>query len=148
VPGIPASPWLNDTVRKGRRLQRAATACFFLSILHLAGCRQNEPPPAANVVVHLRITPSPPQVGTAEVSLSITDSNGQPVEVSDLQIEGNMNHAGMKPSFASMKETEAGKFAGPIEFTMGGDWFLLVTGKAKDGRKIESKFDVPGVKSP
>jgi hypothetical protein len=58
-----------------------------------------------------------------------------------------MNHAGMRPVFADAKEVEPGKYEATLELTMGGDWFVLITGTLPDGRKLHRKVDVPGVKS-
>ncbi len=63
-------------------------------------------------------------------------------------IEGNMNHAGMKPSFAELTERGAGVYDGDLEFTMGGDWFILVTATLPDGSQLERKVDVKGVAVP
>jgi hypothetical protein len=58
-----------------------------------------------------------------------------------------MNHAGMEPVFVDAKETEPGKYRADLKFTMGGDWFVLVSAALADGRKVNRKIDVPGVKS-
>ena len=98
--------------------------------------------------IELTITPSPPLVGDAEVSLTLADADGARLEGADVRLEGNMNHAGMKPSFADLREVEPGVYAGTLTFTMGGDWFILVTATTPDGGTIEQKIDVPGVRSP
>jgi hypothetical protein len=64
-----------------------------------------------------------------------------------VRVEGNMNHAGMRPSFADLHETEPGRYTGTLRFTMGGDWFLLVQATLPDGNQVEQKIDVPGVRS-
>jgi hypothetical protein len=110
------------------------------------GCRPADSG-AADAGVEMSLEPSPPQVGEADISLRLTDADGKPLEGADLRVEGNMNHAGMKPSFADVSEVEPGKYAGTLRFTMGGDWFILVTAKLPDGRTVERKFDVPGVKA-
>jgi hypothetical protein len=56
-----------------------------------------------------------------------------------------MNHAGMVPEFAQAREMAPGRYQGDLEFTMGGDWFILVRAKLPDGRALERKIDVPGV---
>ena len=63
-----------------------------------------------------------------------------------MKLEGNMNHAGMTPVFADARETEPGKYEAALEFTMGGDWFVLVNVTLADGRKLSRKVDVRGVK--
>lgn len=97
--------------------------------------------------VDLTLSPSPPVVGEAEVELKLSDAEGKPLKGADIRLEGNMNHAGMKPSFADLTEVEPGRYQGTLDFTMGGDWFVLVTAKTQDGKTVERKIDVPGVKS-
>ena len=95
----------------------------------------------------MALDPSPPVVGDNHLSLTLADATGAPLKGAEVKVEGNMNHAGMTPSFADLKEVEPGKYAGTLKFTMGGDWFLLVSAKTSDGKAVERKFDVPGVKS-
>ena len=102
---------------------------------------------ASDVEVELTLQPSPPVVGDAELDLKLTDASGAPLEGATVRVEGNMNHAGMKPSFADLEEGEPGRYTGTLDFTMGGDWFLLVTAKTADGKRMERKIDVKGVKA-
>lgn len=131
-------------------LFRGARAACWLALcggLLASGCSRPSAP-AADAVVDLQIEPSPPKVGQAEIVLHLTESSGEPLEGGTLEVEGNMNHAGMKPVFATLTETEPGRYAGNLEFTMAGDWFLLVTGQLADGRAVNEKIDVPGVQRP
>jgi hypothetical protein len=57
-----------------------------------------------------------------------------------------MAHAGMKPVFADATE-EVGLYRANLEFTMAGDWFILIDGKLADGRSFRKKIDVKGVKA-
>jgi hypothetical protein len=102
---------------------------------------------AAAVKADLTLDPSPPVVGESKVSLNLADDAGKPLADATVKLEGNMNHAGMKPSFADLKETSPGTYSGTLDFTMAGDWFVLVTGQTADGKRIEHKIDVRGVKS-
>lgn len=102
---------------------------------------------APDVEVQLVLEPSTPQVGPAAASVTLVDGDGEPITDAEVMLEGNMNHAGMKPSFALLAQTEPGRYSGELEFTMGGDWFILVTAKTAGGAAIERKIDVPGVKT-
>lgn len=101
----------------------------------------------ADMKVDLTLVPSPPRVGSADVNVKLADRNGAPVNNATVRLEGNMNHAGMKPSFADLREDEPGRYSGRLDFTMGGDWFILVSAKTPEGKMVERKIDVPGVKS-
>jgi len=57
-----------------------------------------------------------------------------------------MSHAGMSPQFAEAKETGAGRYQARLEFSMAGDWVILLHITLRDGTKqLERQFDVPGV---
>jgi predicted small lipoprotein YifL len=100
------------------------------ALLFLAGCARG-PGELPDVQVALAVEPDPPKVGPAKVTV---------------ELEGNMAHAGMKPVFAEAKEKKPGVYRAELEFTMGGDWFILVDGKLADGRAFRKKVDVRGVK--
>lgn len=111
----------------------------------MAGCKRSDAP-TADVQVSLTLDPSPPVVGEARVVAAFADAQGHPLEVRDVKLEGNMNHAGMQPTFASLKAAGPSKHEGTLQFTMGGDWFILVTAHLPDGRAFERRIDVRGVK--
>lgn len=114
--------------------------------LFLAGC-QRRPEARDGVSVEHEINPQPPRVGTARVALRVRDAAGRPVSGARVTLEGNMAHAGMRPVFAEASESEPGRYESALEFTMGGDWVVLVRLTLPDGRKIERQFDVKGVQS-
>jgi hypothetical protein len=97
------------------------------------------------VGVALTIEPSPPRVGPATVTVDLTDAAGAPITGADVELEGNMSHAGMVPVFADAHEVALGRYEADLEFTMGGDWFILVRAALPDGRSLERQVDVPAV---
>lgn len=113
-------------------------------VLLLAGCgRGAEDLP--DVSVDLAIEPQPPQIGMATITVALADAGGQTIENAEVELEGNMSHAGMVPVFAQALEIAPGRYQAEMEFTMGGDWFILVRAKLPDGRSMERQVDVPGV---
>jgi hypothetical protein len=86
-------------------------------------------------------------VGTATFTLRVADASGRPLSGARVSLEGNMTHPGMRPVFAEARELEPGRYQSSLEFTMGGDWVVLVRVTLPDGRKIERQFDVKGVQS-
>jgi hypothetical protein len=115
-----------------------------LVILFLGGCgRGNTDLP--DVVVELAVSPEPPQIGPAVVTAVLRDADGQPISGARVELEGNMSHAGMVPVIAQALEVAPGEYQGDLEFTMGGDWFILVRADLPDGRSMERKVDVPAV---
>lgn len=129
-----------------RGLRLLAAVAFAFALLGVA-CRLTEPTP--DFQVQHDVSPSPPGVGRpATVSLKVIDFlSSKPVSGARIQLEGNMTHAGMTPVFAEAKEAEPGRYRATLEFTMAGDWVVLVHAALPDGRKIERQFDVKGVRA-
>ena len=123
----------------------AAVVCA--GVLLGVACKLTEPTP--DFLVQLDVSPSPPAVGRpATVSLKVVDFlASKPVSGARIQLEGNMTHPGMKPVFAEAQEAEPGRYHATLEFTMAGDWVVLVHAALPDGRKIERQFDVKGVRA-
>lgn len=117
-----------------------------LLLLLLAGCGRGSQD-LSDVAVELDIEPDPPRLGPAVVTVALQDGDGQPITGATLQIEGNMSHAGMVPLFANATEVASGLYRADLDFTMGGDWFIVVRADLLDGRSLERKIDVPGVDS-
>jgi hypothetical protein len=125
---------------------RCLVALLLVSLLLPAlGCRHADSAPEMNVT--LTVEPDPPKVGQARLTLTVKDEAGSPVEGATLKLEGNMAHAGMKPVFADATEETGGLYRANLEFTMAGDWFILIDGKLSDGRSFRKKIDVKGVKA-
>jgi hypothetical protein len=130
-------------------IRRPWIASLFLSLAFLGiSCRQGADRDSADDVnVELDLRPDPPKVGDVAAVVRLADREARPVHGATVKLEGNMNHSGMKPSFADAKETEPGRYETTLDFTMGGDWFVLVNATLADGRKLRRKIDVPGVRS-
>ena len=133
------------TSHTSRRRLNASGALVLCAGLFLAGCQARDA--GAGVSVEHEITPRPPRVGQAIVTLRVADDAGRPLGGVRVSLEGNMSHAGMRPVFAEARELEPGRYQSGLEFTMGGDWVVTVRLTLPDGRKVEREFDVKGVKS-
>jgi hypothetical protein len=101
---------------------------------------------ATDVVAELEFDPAP-FVGEVRLGVKLTDAHGQPISGAELELEGNMNHAGMVPVFVDPSEVSAGAYESDFEFTMGGDWLMTIRGTLPDGRELEHTLEVPGVPS-
>ncbi|NJN97781.1 MAG: FixH family protein [Anaerolineales bacterium] len=133
---------------KNFRLPPSAFRLFvglFVILLLLAGCRRAGSA-GSDVGVDVTIAPNPPAIGQATVTVTLNDAEGQPVSGAQVELEGNMVHAGMTPTFSKPAEVAPGRYEAPLEFTMAGDWFILVKAILPDGRKVERQVDVRGVK--
>jgi hypothetical protein len=113
-----------------------------------AGCRPPQGDSTPEVALDWAVTPDPPVTGPASVRLTLTDrATGQPVQGAEVQLEGNMSHAGMKPVFGTARETEPGRYEASLDLNMGGDWFILVDARLRDGRSLQRQVDLPDVRS-
>ena len=99
------------------------------------------------VTIEHQITPQPVKVGPAIITLRLADATGNPMTGARITLEGNMSHAGMSPVFGEAKEAEPGRYQAPLEFTMPGDWIILIHITAAGGQKLERQFDVKGVRA-
>lgn len=119
---------------------------LLLLLLLVVSCRGSATD-LPDINVDLALTPSPPQVGRSEIVLTLTDAAGQPISGAEVELEGNMSHAGMAPVLTEATEVAPGRYEAPLEFTMAGDWFILVRATLPDGRKLERQMNVPGVEA-
>jgi hypothetical protein len=102
----------------------------------------------SNVAVHCDITPQPPRLGPATIALTITDTAArQALSAARVQLEADMAHPGMSPVFSDATEIGPGRYQGRIDFSMAGDWVLLVHVTLANGQGLERQFDVKGVRA-
>lgn len=125
-----------------QRFQRALTSLCAAAALVACGAGGGDAAP--DVDVQLRFDP-PPRVGETTCTLTLSGSDGAPLDGAAIEVEGNMNHAGMVPVFRTLESSGDGAYASGFEFTMGGDWYVVVRGELADGRALERVFDVPAV---
>jgi hypothetical protein len=113
-------------------------------LLAITACRANEPKTLdddSEVIMSLSVAPNPPQVGNATLVLSLVDDEGQPIDDAKVNIRGDMNHAGMQPVLRESSTGRDGDYQIPFEWTMGGDWFVVVTAELPDGHIAEREFE-------
>lgn len=140
---------LRNERRAATRLRVCAPLfCGLLICLSLisSGCQrasQSRP----DIIIEHEIAPQPPKAGSSTITLKLYDSGGIPQKGAQISLEGNMSHAGMRPVFSEAREVEPGRYEAPIEFTMGGDWIILIHVTMSDGRKFERQFDIKAVQS-
>ncbi len=56
-----------------------------------------------------------------------------------------MTHPGMAPVLADVRETTSGSYESSLEFTMAGDWVLVIEGRLADGRRLRRELSVARV---
>lgn len=129
-----------------RAHRRVLIAALLFACSHaLAGCGGTDP---ADVVrVSWTLDPSPPLVGTPIVArLTLRDTDQKPITGARLRLEGMMSHPGMAPVSAAVTEKGNGEYEAPLQFTMAGDWILLVTGELPGGMAFTRQIEITGVR--
>lgn len=126
----------------------ASWATIFLLALSLstAGC-QPSGEADSDIKLNWEITPDPPKVGTATINITLRDSTEQLITGAQVKLEGNMSHPGMEPVLTTAQEIDPGKYSADMNFTMGGDWFILVESTLAGDRVVKRQIKIPGVRS-
>ena len=119
------------------------TSCSFAFPLRWGG----DSDPSDAISITWTLDPSPPIVGTPTVArMTIRDREQKPVIGARLRLEGLMSHPGMAPVVADAVERGQGTYDAPLQFTMAGDWILLVTGQLADGSRLTKRIEIAGVR--
>ncbi len=96
---------------------------------------------ATGVNVDLDYEPNPPIVGKGTIHIQVRDEDGRPIEGLDIQVKGDMTHAGMTPVFGLSEHEGDGRYSIPFEWTMAGDWILQIAADLPDGRVLNRSFE-------
>jgi hypothetical protein len=126
-----------------RRLILVAAALGALAGLAAACTR-----PPSSVALTVTLDPATPVAGaatTARISLQTPDR--RPLAAANLRVDAHMTHPGMAPVPADVVRVGEGEYETRIEFSMAGDWLLVVTGELPDGERFTREFAVAGVRS-
>ena len=109
-----------------------------LATLAVVGCTRaaRSADGAPDLALDLAIDPAPARVGPAEITLTLRDPGGLPVQGAALSLRGDMAHAGMIPVLADLAEAEDGVYRAALSWTMAGDWTATIEGTLPDGRRL------------
>lgn len=118
-----------------------------MAVLVIAACHKSGESVPPVITIRHEITPQPARVGSATVTLRLSDPAGKAVTGARITLEGNMSHAGMAPVIAKAIETEPGQYQAPLELTMAGDWIVLLHLTLANGQRLERQFEIRGVRS-
>lgn len=140
------APRATSPSRAGRLVRRGSAFAALLAVGSLTACG-GAGADSAGVTTELVFDP-PAVVGDTTCSVRVFDAAGAPMSGARVDIEGNMNHAGMVPVLRTAEEVEPGLYRTPFEFTMGGDWFVILSIDTPDGDYAEVVWDLPAVPVP
>lgn len=108
----------------------------------LTGCRQSGQSSTPNPAVNIALEAATTTVGKTELMITLTDTSGEPVDAQEVEVRGDMTHAGMMPVLADGDKAKTGVYVVPFEWTMSGDWVITVTATLTDGTRAEQRFDL------
>jgi hypothetical protein len=97
---------------------------------------------AGEIAVDISFDPNPPVVGAGVIFLQVQDERSQPIEDLNIDVKGDMTHAGMTPVFGDSVHEGDGLYIVPFEWTMAGDWIIQVNAELPDGILLDRSFDV------
>jgi hypothetical protein len=121
----------------------AGTAATLLLAALLPACASQ---PAAGPQLAIQFTPSPASGVESVADIRLIDAD-RPLSSARLRVNAFMTHPGMAPIEAAVEEQGDGRYRARVRFTMAGDWVLRIQGATPDGRTIDLRHDVRGVRS-
>jgi hypothetical protein len=112
----------------------------------VAGCSEHpDDKPSLGLAIKHEISPEPPHVGAATLTLRLADATDAPITKAGIALEADMQHPGMVPHSYAVKELDPGRYQAQVQFDMAGDWIILLHVTLPDGNTLDRQFDVKGV---
>ncbi len=134
-------------MRLGPRARARRLTVVLLACTLAFACGEREADTAPGVTLAWDLEPVPPTAGTHGIArLTLRDARQQPVTGARLRLEGHMSHPGMAPVVSTVAERGGGAYEAPVDFTMAGDWILVVTGDLPGIGRITRQIEVVGVR--
>lgn len=96
---------------------------------------------AAAVDIAYQADSDPARTGDATVTITVTDSDHNPVTDASVSVTGDMAHEGMMPITGAGEHTTGGQYVVPLRWTMAGDWIVTVVVTRADGSQSEAVFN-------
>jgi hypothetical protein len=123
---------------RGARLAAILVACCCFAL----GCTRG--PDDTRVTWTIEPSPATRQSETI-VRFALEHPDGTPVAGARLRAEAHMSHPGMAPVTADVIERANGFYETRLQFSMAGDWIVVITGELASGRRFTARTDVTAV---
>lgn len=113
-------------------------------LVMVSGCaRVSQQDDSADIQIRLAPIPFPPVIGDSRLVVQIADKSGSPIDDAHMAVKGSMSHAGMAPVLAEVEGGgKEGVYNVPFEWTMAGDWIVIVDVQLADGSRAQERFDI------
>ena len=134
-----------SSVRRSAYVRLSVLLLPGMAALAGAGCSRRGDASSVITVEHA-ISPEPPKVGPATITLKLADIAVRPVSGARITVEANMSHAGMAPGFEEASEIGPGEYRAHLKFAMAGDWVILLHIRRPGGQPLERQFNVDSVR--
>ncbi len=106
---------------------------LLLALFLLAACRPKTGEP---LDAKVRFVPEHPSVGKAEICIEVDPD----LELTKMEVVGDMTHAGMIPVEAEAHPAGPGLWrVEDFDFNMRGDWVITITAYDKNGKKYQKE---------
>lgn len=125
------------------RLAAARVVAVLAAGLTTASCVERA---KSAITLSWTLMPTAPVVGPATLTVTLRDAAGGAVTGARVRLEGHMSHPGMTPVIADASERTAGIYVATFDFSMAGDWVLLVSAALRNGDRVEEHIDVAHVR--
>jgi hypothetical protein len=86
------------------------------------------------VKIGLRSAPYPMTIGPTTLYVSLSDTDGRPVDGAAVEVTSRMTHAGMLPIVSRPTMVSDGDYQVPVTWPMMGQWTIDVTAALPDGQ--------------
>ncbi|MEL7433526.1 MAG: copper chaperone PCu(A)C [Chloroflexota bacterium] len=121
-------------------------AGLLIPVLVLVGCRAEAVATAEDIVIAVAVDNEMPAMGEMALLVTVTDTDGNPIDDATVTVRGDMTHPGMNPVLPeSVSESTDGVYTVPFEFTMGGDWIITVDVELPNGEIATATVNIDGV---
>ena len=79
-------------------------------------------------------------MGESQLTVTVTGADGKAIDDAQVEVEGDMAHAGMVPVNGTAGEGLDGRYQVPFRWTMGGDWVVTVKVSLPGGGSATKQF--------
>ncbi|MCA9904119.1 MAG: FixH family protein, partial [Anaerolineae bacterium] len=86
-----------------------------------------------NVTITYQADHDPAVAGDANITITLADAEGNPINDATVEVVGDMDHAGMMPISGAGEPAENGEYVVPLRWTMAGAWQVTVNVTLADG---------------